>query len=175
MSLAESKLKLSVLHTVGCALDDQLESARAEKHRSEGTIRGLAHCHQKMYALLSHVDEDVDKGELDLGQAALAKRMIVRCLNLVEHHKTLADLQLAATRGAENQGSKSVQVVQTAYETTRAEVARIKALAESSQEEGLDDRASRPPGERPGATLKQRRLAQELAAQPNGASDGTDA
>jgi hypothetical protein len=90
MSVEKAKIKIGVATHIGTKLDDMLESAQADVHRSEGAKRVLQQVGQGIGGLLAHVDKDLEEGVLKgmdtpLKVAEVVKRYIQRGAAIAEN------------------------------------------------------------------------------------------
>jgi len=158
MNKLKSEVKALTYHEVGAKLDDQLESAEREQFSMEGAKIALTEAKNLVEQLLSHVDKDVQEGVLDVAQATLAKRWVMRSMQVVQNLALRAEVQNYQSQGKVLALRQTVKVAKSLYD---AEKANLDALikAETEETETVDPRRpdARVSGTHPGDPLADRR------------------
>lgn len=168
MNLGKAEVKIDVANELGCRLDDMLEGAQKELYRVEGSIRAFQAMGQAIDGLMKIVDQEMDEGKFDLDGAAHIKRFVKRAhqmtINLTLQSENNRFMQMGRIQGAE----MSVQVTKKFKDDEISKVATLqKALEENraksanGSHEMVADDGPRPVATRPGASIKERRLAEE--------------
>lgn len=172
MNLQKVEAKLNAVNELGCRLDDNLDQATKDLYRAEGAVTALKSAVHALENLMKVVDKDLDQGngEYDLQQMKDIKRYVDRArqqiLNLASHAENNRMAQAGKVQGFE-------VAVAVAKKFKDEEMSRVHLLqAAISQgtilktEEGFvqTDGGPRPTGVRPGASIKERRKAEEAAS-----------
>lgn len=151
MSLDKSEIKLSVLHDLGCRLDDLLEEAQNERLRADGASSALVQASKAITRLTSLVDDDVEKKRYDDDTAAKVKEYLDRCAVLIDSMALNTRNHRIATVGRGEAFDVVVKVLKKEHD---AEIEKRSALSDNAEK--------RPIGQRPADTLKQQRLSEDV-------------
>jgi len=150
MTVEKSQLRAAAFLETGNLLDDRLESAAAAVHIARGEKSGIVLAGRAVEGLVKAVDGEVEAGHLDLTQADLAKKWLVRVGGALQNLALGADARIAQAMGAEAALRGAVALVKARFD---AEEAKGRSLAED------------PAGGHPGPTVKQ--LRQQDIPQPD--------
>lgn len=79
MNVEKALIKVSAVHDVGVRLDDALEAARADVHRTEGAAHALERAGDAVGPLLQLVDKELDEQKIpDIATATVIKKWLER-------------------------------------------------------------------------------------------------
>lgn len=161
MGIEKAQLKRDTAQEIGAMLDDVLEDARIAHSKHCGAVDALNAAAKGVEHLLAEVDKQVTAGVLDLEQSKLAKDWLVRAVHGVQNMATKARGDMNAARGKVEFGEKAVAAVKKVYDRENAQV----AIRDGGGADVVDlaEHRERVPGSHPGGTIKQRRLAEEVA------------
>jgi hypothetical protein len=168
MSIEKAQVKVGTAHEIGCRLDDALEAATKDLYRLEGAAQAFRQAAQSVEGLAKHVDREMDEGKFDLETAKLIKKYVERAHQMMTNLTMQADNNRMAQTGKVSGAEAAVQLVKKFRddEERKAEALRVALAARAAEAEApVADEGPRPVGLRPGASIKERRLAEELAAQ----------
>ena len=174
-SKLKHEVKALTYHEIGMRLDDQLDAAKSEQSGFEGAKQAFQVATKRVEDLTSHIDKEVKDGTLDLEQSTLAKRWVLRAVNIVSNLAIQSEVQLYQAQGKVMALNQAVKHAKTMYDQEKARldeaIAAEKALSEAvdSGEEVLADDpkrpSARPVGEHPGDPLAARREEGEVPAE----------
>jgi hypothetical protein len=127
MSVEKAKIKIGVATHIGTRLDDMLESAQADVHRSEGAKRVLQQVGQGIGGLLTHVDKDLEEGALKgvdtpLKVAEVVKRYIQRGTAIAENLAIASEANRLLGMGKVEALQQAVGVAKSVVDKEQSEV-----------------------------------------------------
>lgn len=170
MSLLKVEAKIGAVNELGCRLDDSLEAATKDLYRAEGASAALKQIVVSIENILKSVDKDLEGSDFDLQQVSAIKKYVDKVRQVAVTQSNNAESNRAAQTG-KVQGFQ--QAVQVAKKFKDEEMSKIQLLQSAisqgtivKTEQGLVQAAEgpRPPGVRPGMSIKERRLAEAAAA-----------
>lgn len=182
MSLSKSQMKLAVVNDIGNRFDDLLESATGQQQQCLGAKAAAGQIASNVKKLIGIVEQDFEKGDIETaikdGDLAVLKliktylsRAISACEATTDHFENLRQISVGKVEAYQ----QSVKLLKKMHDNEQTKIDQVIAAIEtgSAQVDGPDvvlmDNSVRPTGVRPVGTLKQQRLAEELASQkPNG-------
>lgn len=153
MNVDKAELKIAIATDIGATIEDSLEAAKKEMQQYDGAIMAFAKAAKACELLASHVDKDLDEGKYGLETAEIVKRYIERSAQV---NRTLC-------KEAENLSISASGKI-SAFENA---VATINKYREAERLKVISARVMEPsPGmpiaeDRPGLSIKQRRLLEE--------------
>jgi hypothetical protein len=169
MKRVKHEVKVLTYHEMGVKLDDQLEAAKSEQSGFDGAKKAFALGRSKVEELTSHIDKDAKDGTLDVEQATLVKRWVLRSMEVLRNLGIQAEVQAYQAQGKVIALEKSVNIIKALHDNEKvlldSVVALEKAIADGTVEVEDDPRrpVSRNTGEHPGDPLASRR---EEGAEP---------
>lgn len=165
MNLDKSDVKVGTANEIGCRLDDMLEANTRELHRFEGAVTALRTGASAIENLEKAVDRELDEGKIpDLETAVLIKKWTGRM------HQALTNLAMQADNNRVMQTGK-ISAMQGAVEVTRKfreeemnRAATLRTALEQNKARASDHVVAEV-GDRPGLSIKERRLAEAASEQ----------
>jgi hypothetical protein len=161
--LDKSDVKVGTATEIGCRLDDMLEAQVRELHRFEGAVTAFRTGALAVEGLEKAVDRELDEGAIpDLETASLLKKYTGRM------HQVLTNLAMQADNNRLMQTGK-ISAMQGAVEVTRKfreeEMNRAVTLRSALEQNKArtSDHVVASPEDRPGLSIKERRLAEEAS------------
>jgi hypothetical protein len=89
MNVEKALVKVSAVHDVGVRLDDALEAARADVHRTEGASHALERAVEALAPLYKLVDKELDEQKIaDIATASAIKAWLERSSALLKDLRT---------------------------------------------------------------------------------------
>lgn len=128
------EVKTHTFHEIGMKLDDMLEASKRDQARMDGAKQALLHARNKVEELTKHVDKDVLDSLLDLEQASLVKKYIVRAVGVLSNLALQSEVQYHQTQGQVVALEKTVAMTKNLYDAERVKL-----------EAALEEEASPPP------------------------------
>lgn len=162
MSIEKAEIKVGTAHEIGCRLDDLLDGVNKDLYRLEGAATAFRKGAESVAALAKIVDGEIDKGEYDLEVATRIKRFIGRAQQMLVNLAVNADNNRITQVGKVQAMQTAVGAVKKFKDAEEAKVNSIRQAMLSSNGEAVAGEP-RPVGVRPPLSVKNRRLAEELA------------
>lgn len=163
-NILKHEIKALTYHEVGSKLDDQLEAAQREQSGFDGAKQALTSAKTLVEGLTAHVDKDLKDGTLDIEQATLAKRWVLRSAGVIQNLGIQAEVQNYQAQGKVLALRQAVKVTNSLY-TTEKDL--WEGAKNSTSGEEVGDEGGRPVaravGTHPGNPLEERR---EVAPEP---------
>ena len=132
MSLDKARLKIEILHDLGCSFDDVLEKYEQDIQRSIGSTAGLNRGSHDVAALLKHIDQDVEEGSLS-AEAAEAARLYVGRASVVCHNlMNKAENDAMICTGRKDGMKKALDLTRSAIDTEMIKAQRLLSDMEES-------------------------------------------
>lgn len=159
MNPLKSQVKISVINDFGTKLDEMLESTRAETLRYEGYHQCLNDTQNAtLKSLFEAVDRERDEGVLDMEQADLAKKWLLRVHEALNCKRIQTEKHRLISEGKAAAFEKAVHFAQKMVDTEKKNVeAVLKGMRDGSivlegDGEALHNGSleQRPDGVRPG-------------------------
>lgn len=170
MGLDKSEIKRAVINELGASIEDALEQAKRNVYLSQGANIGLIQTIKNVEKLYHHVDRDVDEGKYNscdgpLVVAKLVKGYIQRAVAVLESGAISYEQRRLMAEGAVKAYEQNVAMTKKLYDIESQKIEMIREveseeLQGSSSSNGRSGR--RVTGIRPGATVKQRRMQEDL-------------
>jgi hypothetical protein len=159
------EVKALTYHEIGMRLDDQLDAAKSEQSGFEGAKQAFQLASKRVEDLTAHIDKEVKDGVMDIEQSTLAKRWILRAINVVSNLAMQSEVQFYQAQGKVVALTQAVKHTKNLYDQEKARldeaIAHEKAMAEAEAKgETIEDPKrpiSRPMGEHPGNPIADRR------------------
>lgn len=148
------EVKALTYHEIGMSLDDSLDQAQKEKQIQEGAKMAFVAGKKHVEDLLAHVDRDVKEGILDLDQATLAKKWVVRAGSILQNLGLQAEVQGHIAQGKIAALTAVVRTTKSLYDAEK-----VRLEASSNLEGEIDPRRpdARASGEHPGNPIADRK------------------
>jgi len=134
-------------HDIGVVLDDALERYRKDRDEQEGVKAGVLLYRRKITDFMKgYIDKEIEDGVLDLQQADMVRRYLVRVVGAGDSLVTMADLEICRSQGRMQAMEVAVRLTKKAHD---AEDVPAPLSAEEQERR------------HPGLSLKQQRLLEE--------------
>lgn len=171
MSLLKSEAKLYAINELGSRLDDALENATKSLYREEGAADTLRQALTSFDQLLKVFDRELVEKNLDVDSTRTLKEYFVRCRSFIVNLVNSAETNRQAAAGKISAFQQSVNIakkfkdeevnkLQMMKEAITANMA--EAAASETKDSSNEEPAGRRPGQRPQASIKIQRLAEEM-------------
>lgn len=165
----KSEAKIHAVNELGCRLDDALDDSNKSLFREEGAAAAFRAAVVSMENLLKVLDKELDEKNVDLDSSKTIKEYVNRARSLMQSHAETAEHKRQAEVGkiqafqqavsiAKRYKDEEINRLQTLKNAIESNIENGEAISETSENEGKKTRA---PGERPGSSIKMRRLAEE--------------
>lgn len=167
MSMLKSEVKIGAVHEIGCRLDDNLENVTRDLYRAEGAASTWSQALSMLESSNRSIDKDIDEGKLDLATATAVRRYLNSLINSTATFNKHAEQNKAAIGGKVQALQMAIQITKTYKDEEMNKLQVLQAAiakgyvkpAENGELVSVD--GPRPDGVHPGASLKQKRLAEE--------------
>jgi hypothetical protein len=163
----KAALRASALHDIGERFEDRLEASSGAVNAARGAVSGLAEGSRAIGSLSRLIDEEIDKGELELETGAVVKKWIARAGAALDNLGKQAENRVLIAEGSLRAWKDAIETTKKAYDL---EIARIPKPEEASEPEAseprdpLADMASEDPPKRTRKkSIKARRQAAEAS------------
>jgi len=171
MSLLKVEAKIGAVNELGCRLDDSLEAATKDLYRAEGAVSALKQIVVSIENLLKNVDKDLSESDFDLQQIGAIKKYVDKIRQNAVYQCNNAESNRASQAGKVQGFQQAVQVAKKFKDEEMSKIQLLQAAINQGTivktEQGLvqTGEGPRPPGVRPGMSIKERRLAEASALQ----------
>lgn len=169
MSVLKSELKMLVTHEVGVRVDDSLEVAKKDLAMLEGRQTGFADGAKAVETLLTHVDKDVTEEKLDVDTATKVKLYVTRAVHALNNLAQQVSNQRIAQTGKVQGLEQTVALLKNMVDAERAKTEALQTAEATAAPTNPRERAE---GARPAASIKELRLAEEVAEKKAAPSKG---
>jgi len=177
-NVLKHEIKALTYHEVGSRLDGQLEAAQREQSGFDGAKQALESARALVEGLTANVDKELKEGTLDMGQATLAKRWVLRSAGVLENLGIRVEVQNYQAQGKVLALRQAVKVTNSLYTTEKDLWEGAKNSTGGEEVEGDGGRpVARAIGTHPGNPLEERRevaanvVPEPVAEPPNVASE----
>lgn len=151
------EVKALTYHEIGMSLDNSLESAEKEKLGYEGAKVGLLQAKKNVEDLTAHVDKDLKEGVLDIDQATLVKKWLIRAVSVVQNLALQSEVHGHITQGKVVALTAAVKHTKSLYDAEKVRMDASVAQQEGSEEVDPRRPDARAVGEHPGNPIAARR------------------
>lgn len=155
----KSEFKASVVHELGCKIDDMSEAAKLEIARNEGAKTALILASKKVSELNLNIDKDVDDGLVSLETATLIKKYVIRAVSILESGAVSAENYRLISQGKFQALEMVVGNLKKIHSAELEKSQARKDIDESDESRGRN----RVSGVGPSPSIKNKRLAEEAA------------
>lgn len=159
MSIEKAEVKVGTANEIGNRLDDVLEGTTKDLYRLEGAAVAYRQAVQAVEVVSTVIDKDMDEGKVGLEEASLIKKYLERARQNVQGQSAQAEHNRVVQLGKVQAMQATVQIVKKFRDDEEAKANRLREAAEQLETDP-DQSVVRPVGLRPGATVKERRLAE---------------
>lgn len=169
MNLGKAEVKIDVANELGCRLDDMLEANQKDLYRLEGAVKAYQAMGLAIDGLMKIVDQEMDEGKFNLEEAAHIKRFVKRAHQMSVNLSLQTDNNRITQIGRIQGTEQAVAVAKKFKDEELAKVVSLQKALEENRVQGVNGAhehvgdGARPVAIRPGATIKERRLAEEAA------------
>lgn len=171
MSLLKSEAKLHAINELGNRLDDALENATKSLYREEGAADALRQALTSFDQLLKVFDKELADKNVDIESTKILKEYFIRCRTFLVNIANSAETNKQACAGKINAFQQSVNIAKKFKDEEVGKLQMMKEAIEanmrqneSTEEKDAEDsdREFRRVGQRPQASIKIQRLAEEM-------------
>lgn len=166
MSLYKSEAKLHAINELGSRLDDALENATKGLYREEGAADALQQALGSFDQLLKVFDKEIDSKNLDIDTSKMLKDYFMRCRSFIMSLSNAAETNKKSYAGKISAFQQSVSIAKKFKdeELQKLQMMRdaIRANMENPEPEAESEEQGRRVGQRPQASIKMQRLAEEM-------------
>lgn len=164
MTNEKAELKLAVAHSIGCDIEDDLESTNRDMLRASGQLQAAFSLETKINVVIEELDADMksasppfkDQDSLDNAKRYLSRTMAA-CSSEV---KQSSDLRLQL-EGKIQAFSQMIQRIKHICDAERRKINAVKEVVEKGEKVASSPR-SRSVGRHPGPSLADRRRAESF-------------
>ena len=171
MSLIKSEAKLYAINELGSRLDDALENATKNLYREEGAAEVLRQALTSFDQMLKVFDRELTEKNVDVDSTRTLKEYFMRCRSFLVNLASSADTNRQAAAGKISAFQQSVNIAKKFKDEEVSKLQMMKDaitanMNEDSSSEEKDtsenENTGRRPGQRPQASIKIQRLAEEM-------------
>jgi len=174
MNLQKIEAKLGAVNEIGCRLDDNLEGAQRDYHRTEGASIALKQAIASYETLVLSLDKELNENEnLDLEIIKLTKKYLERGRLLLSGLQSAAENNKIIQSGKVQGFELAVSVAKKYRDEEMMKIQKIKDAIENDEIEQAGESfvqkdnlveekiSKRQTGIRPSRALKERRISEE--------------
>lgn len=161
MSLLKSELKQLVAHEIGVRMDDAREAIHRDAAVLEGKQNGLNEGAKAVEALCASVDKDVEDGKMDLEQATLVKRYLVRGVHALQTMAQQIGNQRITAAGRAQGVEHGIALLKGVIDEEKKKAVLLQAAAAAAATESAGNGATSE--DHTHVSIKAQRLAEEQA------------
>lgn len=158
----KAALRAAAIHDLGVRLEDKLEAGTAAVATAKGAVGAFAEGARALGALSAKLDEDIEKGDLDLEQAKVVKTWLGRAQAVIENMGRQSENRVLLAEGQLRGWREAIDIVRKTYDLERAQVpvAPIPQPVDAPEEMVAQDEVPAPTRKK---SIKARRQAVEAA------------
>jgi hypothetical protein len=120
----KAALRASALHEIGERFEDRLEGSSSNVASARGAVAAFAEGSRAIASLSRLLDEEIDKGEIELEQGAAIKKWITRAGAALDNLGKQSENRVILAEGALRAWREAIDLTRKAYDL---EVSRIPA------------------------------------------------
>lgn len=128
----KAALRASALHEIGERFEDRLEGSSSNVASARGAVAAFAEGSRAIASLSRLLDEEIDKGEIELEQGAAIKKWITRAGAALDNLGKQSENRVILAEGALRAWREAIDLTRKAYDL---EVSRIPAPEPEPQAE----------------------------------------
>jgi hypothetical protein len=161
----KAALRASALHEIGERFEDRLEGSSSNVASARGAVAAFAEGSRAIASLSRLLDEEIDKGEIELEQGAAIKKWITRAGAALDNLGKQSENRVILAEGALRAWREAIDLTRKAYDL---EVSRIPAPEPQAEPQAEPEQSSEASEDEPKKktrkkSIKARRQAAEAS------------
>ena len=141
MDTTKADLKLLIFEEIGSKADDLQEEAEREIYRAQGAVKALKAATQNIGGLIKLIQDEIDKGKLDLEEGKKVVGAVARAGSIVEDLGRHYLNQVQLNQGRQHGLMDAVNLIRSMHDAEEKKKVQKAAQAELEEQDRKDDAA----------------------------------